>query len=372
MNRQLLAVLKFAGFLSIGIVILALVFRSQNEAFQAQCALDGVAPENCSLLHKLADDLSHVRYGWLGILLLIFMLSNFFRAWRWQQLIEPLGKKVSFWNSFWTIMVGYFANLGLPRMGELVRAGMLGRYEGIKVEKVMGTVVIDRLLDVLCLLCVIGLAFLLEWDTLYGFISGARSGSDVGSPPGFLQRLAGYWPWFLGILLTLGLLAAFFYRRVLDSSIGRRIVGILRGFADGLRSVLKVRNLPLLVFNTLAIWVCYFLMAWLPFFSFPATEHLGPDAALMVFVFSALGIVIPSPGGLGSYHLMVIQALALYGIAGDDALSFANILFFTVNLFCNIVFGLLGLFVLPLLNKGRRIQIGKAAEPERNAQPEAV
>ena len=354
MNGRLASVLKFLGFLALGAAILSYVYVKQNAAFEAQCALDGVAPEDCSLVGKLAADLSTVNYEWLLALLGIFMVSNYFRTVRWQQLLEPLGKPVGFGNAFWSVMIGYFANLGFPRAGEVVRAGVLGRYEGIAVEKVMGTVVVDRILDVLCLLVVVAIAFFVQWDLLTGLILDARGGaaaSEGGLGVGGLLLIAA--------ALGLGALAVGYWvlKTYAHLAVVQKVLKFVNGFKDGLTSLKDVRSMPILLFNTLGIWGCYFLMAYVPFFAFPPTAHLGVDAALMVFIFSALGIVIPSPGGLGSYHLMVIQALAIYNIDGADAFSFANILFFTINLGCNIIFGLLGLLLLPMLNGGKRVEM---------------
>lgn len=364
MNPRLRKVLQFLGFLSIGVVILTLVYRSQNATYRAQCALDGIAADDCSLLDKLTADLSEVRYVYLVALLAIFMLSNLFRAWRWQQLVEPLGKKVRFGNTLWTLMIGYLANLGFPRMGEVVRAGLLGRYEGIAVEKVMGTVVVDRLLDLLCLSVIVGAAVATQWDTLGEAVLNLRGDAPTN----------GRGPWRPILLVAAGALLVgvsiyLVFTRLGHTPLVKRVVRMAGGFADGLRSLGKVRNQPLLWFNTVGIWACYFAMAYVPFLSFPATEGLGVDAALTVFVFSALGIIVPAPGGMGSYHFMVIQALALYGIAGDDALSFANILFFTVNLGCNLIFGIVGLLLLPIINGGRKVGLATATDAPAGALP---
>ncbi len=364
MNPRLRQFLQFLGFLSIGLIILGLVYRSQSAAFAAQCALDGIPSEDCSLLRKLGSDLGKVRWIYLLALLAIFMVSNLFRAWRWQQLIEPLGKRVRFGNALWTLMIGYLANLGLPRMGEVVRAGLLGRYESVAVEKVMGTVVVDRVLDVLCLLIVLSAALLTQWDTLGTAVLNLRgdapdSGQGLWRPILFVVG---------GLILLVGV--GFLAFRVLGHTpLIRRVIRLAKGFGDGLRSVASVGNKPLLVLNTIGIWGCYFAMAYVPFLSFPATESLGIDAALTVFVFSALGIVVPAPGGMGSYHFMVIQALALYGIAGDDALSFANILFLTVNLGCNLIFGTLGLILLPILNGGKPVELAHATDAPSGTMP---
>ena len=367
MNPRLRQVLQFLGFLTIGVVIFGLVYRSQNAAFQAQCAADGIAAADCSLLDKLAADLSTVRYEYLLLLLVIFMLSNVFRALRWRQLIEPLGRGVSFGNALWTLMIGYLANLGFPRMGEVVRAGLLGRYEGVAVEKVMGTVVVDRLLDLLCLAVVVGAAIATQWETLGEAILNLRGDAptDRGQAWRPIAIVAG-----VALLLGLGVYVA--VTRLNHTPLVRRAINLATGFMAGLRSLTRVRNQPVLVLNTVGIWACYFAMAYVPFLAFPPTELLGVKAALTLFVFSALGIIIPAPGGMGSYHFMVIQALALYGIAGDDALSFANILFLTVNLGCNMIFGVAGLILLPILNGGKAINLTRATDTPRGSTPTSV
>lgn len=105
------------------------------------------------------------------------------------------------------------------------------------------------------------------------------------------------------------------------------------------------------MFHSVVIWLMYFLMTYLCFFAFGPTAHLGLMAGLLVFVFGAFGIVIPSPGGMGTYQIAVTAGLVIYGVGRADAFAFSNICFFTINLFCNIGFGLLGYLLLPLLNK---------------------
>ncbi|MDO8970109.1 MAG: lysylphosphatidylglycerol synthase transmembrane domain-containing protein, partial [Saprospiraceae bacterium] len=174
-------ILQFLLFLGIGVSIMAWVFSSQNTAFQEQCRLDGTPADQCSLMDKLLQDFGTVNLWWILAVLLAFTISNIFRALRWQMLLEPMGYRVRFSNAILTILLGYFANLFLPRMGEVVRAGSLSRYEKVPMEKVMGTLVIDRLMDFLCLGLVVGLAFLLEGDTLWNFITQQRGSSEGGS-----------------------------------------------------------------------------------------------------------------------------------------------------------------------------------------------
>jgi len=339
-------IIQFLLFLGIGVSIMAWVFSSQNAAFQEQCRLDGTPADQCSLADKLLHDFSTVNLWWILVVLLAFTVSNIFRALRWQMLLEPMGYQVGFANSLLTILLSYFANLFLPRMGEVVRAGSLARYEKIPMEKVMGTLVVDRLMDFLCLGGVVGLAFLLEGDTLWAFIDQRKDGQAGG---GILQN-----PFILAFLAVsaLGLLMMFVLREKLAQvPLFQKVGKLLKGFLDGLKSVLKLKNPGLFIAYSVGIWGMFYLQCWLSLLAFPPTEHLGMSAALMVFVFGTLGFVIPSPGGMGTYHALCIAGLTLYGISGSDGFSYANISFFAVQIFYNFTGGLLALWLLPRLNK---------------------
>lgn len=338
--------LQFIFFLGLGVTILSLVFRSQDAAFREDCRLKGIPDADCSLTDKLWHDFSTVHLGWIAAVMAAFTLSNLFRALRWQMLIEPLGHRAGLGNSFWSILLGYFANLGLPRMGEVVRAGALARNERIPMEKVMGTMVVDRLMDVLCLGLVVGLAFLFEGETLWRFITQNRSGQSGG---GLLQN-----PWvlaFLALALAGGALAYFFREKLWQLPIAQKILGILNGFWEGLRSVLRLRQPFLFIVYSMGIWLMFYLQCYFNLKAFAPTAQLSLGAALMVFVFGTLGFVIPSPGGMGTFHALCMAGLALYGISGSDAFSYANIAFFSIQIFYNIVAGVLALIVLPMLRR---------------------
>ncbi len=344
-------ILQFLLFLGIGVSIMAWVFSSQNTAFQEQCRLDGTPADQCSLMDKLLQDFGTVNLWWILAVLLAFTVSNIFRALRWQMLLEPMGYRVRFSNAILTILLGYFANLFLPRMGEVVRAGSLARYEKVPMEKVMGTLVIDRLMDFLCLGLVVGLAFLLEGDTLWNFITQQRGSGEGGS---FFQN-----PWVLGFLAVsvLGLGMIYILREKLAQiAMFQKVGKLLKGFADGLRSVFKLKQPGLFIGYSLGIWVMFYLQCWLNLLAFPPTAHLGMSAALMVFVFGTLGMVIPSPGGMGTFHALCIAGLSLYGIQGSDGFSYANIAFFAVQIFYNFAAGFLAMGLLPRLNRRGRVE----------------
>ena len=344
MRKQLINLLKFVGFFSIGFLILFLVYRKQNTAYIAQCQLDGTPLDQCSLIDKVLSDLAGVNYFWIFTVLFAFFISNISRAVRWNMLIHPLNYKPRFANSFLSIVLGYFANLGLPRMGEIVRAGTLAKYEKIPMEKVMGTVVTDRIIDVISLAIVIGLAFFFEYDTIYNFILKNSNPDTIATINKVLVGLSITGVFFIALFFLVR-------KKINQTTIYLKVKKIISGFWEGIKTVGSLKHPYIFLLHSINIWVMYFLMTYLCFFAFSPTEHLTLSAALTVFTFGSLGIVIPSPGGLGTYHFLVIAALTLYGISGDNAFSFANIMFFSIQLGSIILFGILSLILLPVINK---------------------
>ena len=345
MSQRISNILKFIVFVSLGFGILYLVYRNQQAAYAAECALKGTAAEECSLLDKVLRDFAGANFWWLGMTLVAFCVSNLSRAIRWNMLLRTLGKRPRLINAFLTINLGYLANLGFPRLGEIVRPAAMARYENIKVERVVGTVVVGRTLDVIMLLSLSGLALLVAGDRIWGWLA------EQASFGGRLEILRG---WILpaGVLLALGLALAWFQRRRLrDSRAGTKLEAILRGFLEGMRTIATVQRPWLFILHSLNIWLMYFVMTLFVFWAYAPTAQLGAEAALTTFVSGGWGIVIPSPGGMGSYHYLAQSALGLYGLPGDDGFAWANISFFTINIGCNILIGLLALLLLPRINR---------------------
>jgi uncharacterized protein (TIRG00374 family) len=346
LKKRINSFLKLALFFGIGFLILYLLYNNQSQAYQEQCQIDGIPLEECDFLGKLFADFASVNYWWIVAILLVYFISNIHRMMRWKMLLKPMGFQPTYLNMFFTIMLGYFANLGFPRMGEVVRAGALARYEKLPAEKVMGTIVTDRIFDLIFLLLMVGLAFILEFDTLWGWLS---ENASAGEKVGFFAQT---WVQVLGALIVITVIAAYFFRKKLAQlPFFLKIKKLLIGFGEGLLSVRKVDQPFWFIFHSVGIWVMYFLMAYFCLLSFAPTADLGPVAALLVFVFGAFGIVIPSPGGMGSYHFLVMVGLALYGVGGGDAFSLANIMFFSVNIFGNVFWGILALVILPIINR---------------------
>jgi uncharacterized membrane protein YbhN (UPF0104 family) len=346
-------IFRFVIFLGAGLGILYWIFSRQERMYTEDCVLKGIPLDECNLWDKIQADFLSVDPFWIFLVILAFMLSNLSRAHRWQMLMRGIGMRTHFSNAFLTIMFGYMANLAVPRLGEVLRGTALARYEQQPVEKILGTIVVDRVVDVLSLLFAIILAFVLQFNVIYGFLI-----DNFGE-----SRMAGRFIWIAGGVFLLGVALLWFLRRRLKrTSLYQRFQKIISGFAEGLRSLRTVDNKPLFIFHTVAIWVLYYSMMILCFQAFEPTNGLGLLPGLMVFVFGGLGIVFPSPGGMGTYHAMVMAALALYGIAEVDSFSFANIMYFSVQIFCNILFGVLAVILLPILNRKRNADIRQDQE----------
>ena len=206
----------------------------------------------------------------------------------------------------------------------------------------MGTVVTDRLLDLLSLLLMFGLGMILASGQIVNYLKANAQLPDVS-----YFMISGL---VIGMLLILVVLV-FFAIRFKHHRIVVNIKQKIKAFSGGVMSIRRVKNYRLLIFHSLNIWLMYYLMTYLPLLSFDATEHLGPVAGLLVFIFGGLGMVLPAPGGIGTFHAMVIAGLSIYGISGPDAFSFAMIIFLAINICVNLLMGIIALIILPMVNK---------------------
>lgn len=346
MNNNLKNVLKTLIFLGVGVIILYLVYLKFNSDFQKDCAALGTPPEECNFFQAILEYIKSANYVWILIALSFYVISNISRSLRWRMLLEPLSHKPKFLNAFSTVMVGYLVNLGIPRSGEFVRAGLLSQHEKMEPEKVMGTIVTSRVIDVLCLLVTIGLTLILSFDN---FVNYFRDEVDLSNRFGFLSS-----PLFLSLLgiIFIGsiLLIWKFRNQLFASKLGQKIKKIIVGFWEGILSIKDLKSPVAFIFHTIVIWVCYYLMTYLMFFSFVPTADLAPVAGLVVFVFGTLGIVVPSPGGMGTYQYLISEALMLYGVEFPEAFAFSNIMFFTVQL-VNVFLGVVAFIFLPIYNR---------------------
>jgi len=351
MKKKLIDFLKFLFFLGIGLSILYFVYQDQNAAYLEECALKGIPESECSLIGKVIEDITSADYFWLSFVFAVFIISNISRAIRWTMLLRPMGYQPKLANAFWCTMVGYLTNLGVPRAGEIIKSALLSRYEKIPLEKVVGTVFTDRLTDVASLVVVMGLAFLVEYDTIYSMISGMMGDGGETTQSGGSNIL-----WYLGGtgVVCLALLTIF-YKKLAETAIFKKIKSIGQGFLEGIQTVRKLESPGWYIFHSINIWFMYFLMMFFGLKAYEPVAHLDMGAALVLFVTGGLAFLIPAPGGMGSYHLMITEVCeTMYQIDGADGFAFANILFFFIQIFTNVALGVAALILLPIINRDKK------------------
>lgn len=337
-------------FIGIGLSALYLVFYFQQKNYTQECIAKSIPLESCNLIDKLLLDFSQANIFYLLLTSIVFMLSNVARALRWNMMLEPLGVKPKMVNSLGAVMVAYLTNLTIPRSGEFTRATIISKYEDIDFEKAFGTIITDRIIDVICLLIMSGITFVLAYDVIYNYFADNLNLNEKAN------RLSSNLTLIFSILFGFMVIGFIIYKikdKILTSSFGKKVLDFLIGLKQGILSIFQLKNPWLFVFYSAVIWICYFLMAYTMFKSFEPTEHLGLVAALVVFLFGSLGIIFPSPGGMGSYHFLTVQSLSLYGISGIDAFSYANMTFFTIQIFTVVFFGVLSLILLFYFNKSK-------------------
>ncbi|MEY4926476.1 MAG: hypothetical protein RI894_912 [Bacteroidota bacterium] len=339
-------ILKFVVFTAIGVGILYWVYTTQNEPYIAGLKATNSYHQGDTLLDKIVRDFQSVNLLWIGVTMLMFTISNLSRAYRWELLLHPLGFNPRTRNTYSAVMVAYLANLAISRIGEFVRCTYLYRFEKIPPTKLFGTVVVDRLLDVMCLLVAIAITFLLQFSKIWSFL---HDNADFAAKLALINQPI---VWVVCAIGLVGLASLYMQRaRFAETAIYSKVRGMITGFLEGLKTIGQLEQKWVFLGHTVLIWVCYYLMTYFCFKSFAATENLGAVAALTVFVFGSMGIVVPSPGGMGSFHFLATAALLLYGVPNGDAFSFANIQFVTVNL-CIIFFGIFAFAVTPFINRG--------------------
>lgn len=303
--------------------------------------------------------LKNANYLWITLSLVIAATGYFSRAYRWKMQIDPTGYKAGFWSVYNAMMVGYLANLVLPRAGEVVRCSVLKRTDNIPVKVSLGTVITERVIDLLILLSCITLAFFVEFDKLHdffiGFLNDKYQSFEKNS---FLIYSIG------GILLLLTLvgviLLIIYINKLRENALFMRLVTFVRGVLDGVFSIIKLKNKGEFVFHTLFVWFTYYIMGYIAFFALPATSELGLNVALAVLVTGGLGMAAPVQGGIGIFHLIVQSTLLVYGIGKEAGMAYALLVHTTQNLLVVVMGGIS--FVMSMLKSKN--------QPQENELPE--
>ncbi|MEC8852942.1 MAG: lysylphosphatidylglycerol synthase transmembrane domain-containing protein, partial [Bacteroidota bacterium] len=288
-DSLLLNILKYSVSFVFAFAIIYVLFQHQNPV-------------------KLFEEIQKVEMGWVFLSIIFGALAYVSRGLRWIVLIDALGYKSSKINSIASVSVGYFTNLFIPRAGEISRCTALNQAEKIPGDKLFGTILIERVIDLIFLFALIILAFFLKLDDLLKFFSTLQTHqTDSNAENSKILILLS--------ITTIGIAGFFLLKKWMKNSVFyQKILGFFDGLKEGFKSIKKMKRKSVFWIHTFSIWIMYFLMTYICFFSMSETSGLTVGDALFLLVLGGIGMVIPTPGGIGSYHAIVMIGLAVLGV----------------------------------------------------------
>ncbi len=328
MNKKVRNLLQYLLFLGFGFFLLWLTLRKSN-------------------WQEIKNNIAGTNFFYLIPATISLLFAHFFRAIRWKIMIEPLGYKPSTQNTFLSVLIGYWANLAFPRLGEVLKCTILARYEKVPAEKLVGTIVAERAFDFVTLLIVLGITIILQYD-IVGMYTFEEFRKIFQSRTGHVSytRIVGA----LIFIITFIYLIYFLIKKYSHLVFFKKTKQVLIGIWAGLISVRNIKNKGWFFFHSVLIWVFYLISTYMGFFAIPGMREYGIIVALSVLTFGAIGMIVPSPGGIGSYQYAVQQVLLVYGISEASGLSVGILIWFCQTAIL-LIFGTLSFILLPVLNK---------------------
>jgi glycosyltransferase 2 family protein len=323
--------LKFLVFLAIGLFFVWLSVR------------DFTPEQKSDIIHYIAS----ANYWLLIPVVIVGILSNIVRAARWRLLIHPLKYNPGLFNTFCAVMVGYLTNLAIPRAGEISRCGVLARYEKIPADKLIGTMIAERSVDIFTLLFLLLLSVTIQLEVLgdYFFTDFVDKIKDK------MSHLTGFHiiiPLLLFIILIT--IVSFLLKNFSHTKVYRRMRILIKRIWKGFLSIGRMKDNGWFIFYTILLWSLYLIMVWIGFYCLKATSSLGIKAALAVLAFGSVGMTIPTQGGIGSYQIIVEKVLTLFQIPARIGAALSWILWI-VQMGMFLIVGFVCLILLSIINK---------------------
>lgn len=298
----------------------------------------------------IQKSLAKANYLWVAFAAVFALLAYWFRAIRWNLLLEPMGHKISSSNALWSLSFGYLMNLTIPRSGELARATALYGVEKVPVDKSFGTIILERVVDLICMLGFLGLTLIFKYDAILSFYEN----SGVNINPNKILIV-------LGILAVAGVLFFVFKNKFVNVPVLGKIIGIIDGILLGLTSIFKLKEKGKFIIYTVGIWVSYYFAAYLVCFALPETSDFTFADGFFIIVVGTLGMIIPASGGIGAFNLaMKFGFMALFLAMGKSAElgGEMGLTYSFISLPLQIVVMLvMGLISIPMLAKARNNMI---------------
>lgn len=331
MKKSYLTILQYLFFLGLGILFVWLTIR-------------GIGEEDWRHIKLSLQNARH----WVIIPVIIFLLlSHYLRALRWKILMEPLGYSPTTFNTFAVVMIGYLVNAGVPRLGEVVKCTLLAKYENLRADRLVGTIVVERIVDLVSLLIVFLLTLVFQWH-----IVGEFTLNLFGS---FFQDKTGHTSVakllrFLGVVAILLFLFYIILKRFGHIDIVAKIRKIGVGVLHGLNTIRLIKHKALFIFYSVTIWSLYLLSTTAGIFALHETDHLGFAGGLTTLAIGSVGMIV-TPGGIGAYPLMVAKLIELYGLDFDTTGTALGWLLWTAQTVIILVVGLIFSVLFSYKNK---------------------
>jgi uncharacterized membrane protein YbhN (UPF0104 family) len=333
MRTQLLKILKYLLFFSLGIF---LVWWSIHK-------MDDKNWEDCKA------SLREARY-WLFLpVFAILAISHISRAIRWKILMKPLGMNPGLTNTFFAVMIGYLANLAIPRLGEILKCTILSKYEKAPVNKLVGTIIIERAVDLVSLAIVFVIAVVSQASVIGAYARETLQKYFFTGDSGTVALKTGI---AAGIFLLVFLAWKFIIHRYAHINLVAKVKSMFQGITEGLASISTLENRWAFIGHSILIWCCYLVATYIGFYAIAETSFLPVEAAFPVLAFGSIGMII-TPGGIGTYPLLVTEVMQLYHIERGHAFANGNLQWLAQSLIILIV-GFICLLLLPGYNNRKK------------------
>lgn len=297
---------------------------------------------------KIQQSLAKANYFWVALATVFGLLAYWIRAVRWNLLLEPMGYHISNSNSLWSLSFGYLMNLTIPRSGELARSTALYGVEKVPVDQSFGTIILERVVDLVCMLGFLGLTLIFKYDAILAFYK--ETGIEINPTKIVLVFVA----------FILCSILFFRYKKYFEKySFLKKIIDVVDGIFNGLLSIFKLKQPIKFIALSLGIWFCYYLAAYLVCFALPETSDFTIADGFFIIVVGTFGMMVPASGGIGAFHFAMklgIGALFLsmgksFEEGSEVGLSYA----FISHTMQFVIMLVVGLISIPMLAKARKV-----------------
>jgi len=263
-------------------------------------------------------------YRWFLLSSLFAIIAHWSRGYRWKLLLQPLNHNPKTQNAFLAVMIGYFANFALPRIGEVARCGVLRTTDNVPMEAGVGTVVAERVFDLIMLLLVTAFTFFLEFDKVNDFFINRLFKDKVSGYQSLIERQPYLLVTIAAVIIVIFLIFYFLRHKLLAFPLVIKTGDFIKEIWKGVLSVAKLEKKSAFIFSTFLIWVMYYLSAYVLLFALPQTAELGWRAAFVIFIVGTFAMAAPVQGGFGTFHALVGEALVFYGLSERDGIILAT------------------------------------------------